>query len=170
MKNKLPYCNIRFAFQAKCKISNFFTIKDKFPSLLLSSIVYKFQCGGCNATYYGKTKCHFKVRMYEHLGISALTGKTVKGDDDSTIKEYLLFCNHAPDFEDFSILATSSNDFKVLSMKSLLINRDHSPSNKIKQSLPLALFDSLATKFHHMISREIDSFCCSSFILRVVLL
>ena len=46
----------------------------------------KFQCGGCNATYYGKTKRHFKVRISEHLRISAPSGKRVKGDDDSTIK------------------------------------------------------------------------------------
>ena len=76
MKNKLPYCNIRFVFQTKCKISNFFTFKDKIPSFLRSGIVYKFQCGSCNATYYGKTKRHLKVRMCEHLGISALTGKS----------------------------------------------------------------------------------------------
>ena len=75
MKNKLPYCNIQFVFQTKCNISNFFTFKDKIPSFLRSGIVYKFQCGSCNATYYGKTKRHFKVRMCEHLGISALTGK-----------------------------------------------------------------------------------------------
>ena len=91
---------------------------------------------------YGKIKRHFKVRMCEHLGISALTGKRVKGDDDSAIKEHLLFCNHKPDFEDFSILATNNNDFKVTLMGSLLINRDHPPLNKNKQSLPLELFDS----------------------------
>ena len=142
MKNKLPYCNIRFVFQTKCKISNFFTFKDKIPSFLRSGIVYKFQCGSCNATYYGKTKRHFKVRMCEHLGISALTGKRVKGDDDSAIKEHLLFCNHTPEFEDFSILASNNNDFKVTLMESLLINRDHPPLNKNKQSLPLELFDS----------------------------
>ena len=142
MKNKLPYCNVQFVFQTKCKISNFFTFKDKIPLVLRSGIVYKFQCGSCNATYYGKTKRHFKVRMCEHLGISALTGKRVKGDDDSAIKEHLLFCNHKPDFEDFSILATNNNDFKVTLMESLLINRDHPPLNKNKQSLPLELFDS----------------------------
>ena len=142
MKNKLPYCNIRFVFQTKCKISNFFTFEDKIPSFLRSGIVYKFQCGSCNATYYGKTKRHFKVRMCEHLGISALTGKRVKGDDDSAIKEHLLFCNHTPDFENFSILASNNNDFKVTLMESLLINRDHPPLNKNKQSLPLELFDS----------------------------
>ena len=142
MKNKLPYCNVQFVFQTKCKISNFFTFKDKIPSVLRSGIVYKFQCGSCNATYYGKTKRHFKVRICEHLGISALTGKRVKGDDDSAIKEQLLFCNHTPDFEDFSILATNNNDFKVTLMESFLINRDHPPLNKNKQSLPLELFDS----------------------------
>ena len=42
--------------------------------------------------------------MCEHLGISAPAGKIVKGDDDSTIKENPLFCNLAPDFEDFSVL------------------------------------------------------------------
>ena len=93
MKNKLQYCNIWFVFQTKCKMSNFFTFKDKILSFLRSGIVYKFHCGSCNAAYYGKTKRHFKVRMCKHLGISALTGKRVKGDDDSAIKEHLLFCN-----------------------------------------------------------------------------
>ena len=53
------------------------------------------------------------ARICEHLGISALTGKIVKGDDDSGIKEYLLFLNQAPYFKDFSILATINDDFKV---------------------------------------------------------
>ena len=105
--------------------------------MLRSGIVYKFQCGSCNATFYGKTKRHFKVRLCEHLGISALTGKRVKGEDDSAIKEHRLFCSHTPDFEDFSILVTSNNDFKVTLMESLPINRDHPSLNKNKQSSPL---------------------------------
>ena len=32
--------------------------------------------------------------MCEHFEILAVTGKMVKGDDDSAIKEYLLLCNH----------------------------------------------------------------------------
>ena len=134
MKNKLLYCSVPFVFQTTCKISNFFTFKDKIPSFLSSGIVYKFQCGSCNATYYGKTKCHFKVRMCEHLGISALAEKRIKGDDDSAITECLFFCNPKPDFEDFSILATNNNDFKVTLMESILIYRDHPPLNKNKQS------------------------------------
>ena len=70
--------------------------------------------------------------MGEHLETSALTGERVKGDDNFAIKEHLLFCSHTLDFEDFSILATSNNDFKVTLMESLLINRDHPPLNKNK--------------------------------------
>ena len=71
-----------------------------------------------------------------------LTWKKVEGDDDSVIKEHLLFYNDAPEFEDFLILSTNSNDFKVTLMKSVLINRDYPPLNKNKQSLLLELFDS----------------------------
>ena len=54
--------------------------------------------------------------MCQYLGISALIVERDKGDYDSAIKEHRLFCNHASDFEDFSGLATNSNDFKVALM------------------------------------------------------
>ena len=73
--------------------------------------------------------------MCERLRTSALSGKKVKGDDDS----HLLFYNYTPYFENFSILATNNNDFKVMLMEKLLINRDHPSLNKNKQSLPLEL-------------------------------
>ena len=63
--------------------------------------------------------------MCEHLGVLPLTRKRVKGDDDFAIKKHLLFCDHQPDFEDFSFLTNNNNNFKVTLMNSLLINRDH---------------------------------------------
>ena len=59
MKNKLPHCNFRIVFHTKCKLINFFTFKDKIPVFLHSGIVYKFKCGGCNVTYYGKIIIRF---------------------------------------------------------------------------------------------------------------
>ena len=99
------------------KLVTFLHLKTKFHRTYVLAFFYKFQCGSYNATYYDKTKHHFKVRMCEHLGISALIWKRVKGDDDSAIKEHLLFCNHTPDFENVSILATN-NDFKAMLMES----------------------------------------------------
>ena len=48
-------------------VKSVFTFKDKLPKMLLSGLVYKCKFGGCNATYYGKTKHHFKVWICEHF-------------------------------------------------------------------------------------------------------
>ena len=66
------------------RVKSFFTFKDKLPKMLPSGLVYQYKCGGCNATYYGKTKRHFKVRICEHLGISHLTGQQQTNSDPTT--------------------------------------------------------------------------------------
>ena len=110
--------------------------------MLLSGFVYKHKCGGCNATYYGNIKHNFNVRICEHLGISHLTGKKVKTDNNklTAIQEHILCCNYTPSFEDFSILTKESNGFKLKIMESLLIARDNPVLNKADSSLPLELF------------------------------
>ena len=79
--------------------------------------------------------------MCKDLRVSALTGKRAKGDNDSVIKEQRLFCNHSCSFDNFTILVSSKNDFKVTLMENLLINRDHPPVNKNSHSLPFEVFD-----------------------------
>ena len=58
--------------------------------------------------------------------------KVIMAEWRNAIKDHLLFCNHAPNFEDFSILPTSNNDFQVTLMESLQIKRDHPPLIKNK--------------------------------------
>ena len=64
------------------RVKSFFTFKDKLSKMLLSGLVCKYECGGCSATCYGKTKHQFKIRICEYLGISHLTGKKVKIDNN----------------------------------------------------------------------------------------
>ena len=60
--------------------------------------------------------------MCETFGISAFSRKTVKGDDDSPIKEHLLFCNRLPGLENlFSI----HSHYQEQQLRSYL-NRDSS--------------------------------------------
>ena len=122
IRSNTPYCRARVIFRSNCRLNMLFSFKDKISLFLRSNMVYKFKCGRCNTTYYGKTERHLKVRMGEHLGISALTGKKVKPDRESAIHEHLLFCNHLPDFEDFSILAQNYKHFKTTLMERLLIS------------------------------------------------
>ena len=109
--------------------------------MLLSGLAYNYKCDGWNATYYGKAKCHFKVRICEHLILTRLT-KKVKTDNNKLTapQEHLLCCNFSPSFEDFPILTRESNDFKLKIMESLLIARDKPFLNKADSSLPLELF------------------------------
>ena len=76
--DKLTSCNLKIVFTSTVRVKIFFTFKDKLPKMLLSGLVYQYMCGDCNATYYGKTKRHFKVRICEHLGILHLTEKKDK--------------------------------------------------------------------------------------------
>lgn len=62
----------------------------------VNSCYKQLKGNSCNATYCGKIKPHFKVRMSEHLGISALAGKRVKlGPQATAVREHLMFGNHS---------------------------------------------------------------------------
>ena len=140
--DKLTSCNLKVVFTSPVRVKSFFTFKDKLPKMLPSGLVYQYKCGGCNATYYGKTKHHFKVRICEHLSISHLTEKKVKIDNNklTAIQEHLLCCNCSPFFEDFSILIRESNGFKMKILENLLIARDKPILNNSDSSLHLELF------------------------------
>ena len=142
LSDKLTFCSLKIVFTSPVRVKSLFSFKDKLPKMLLSGLVYKYKCSGCNATYYGKTKHHLKVRICEHLGISHIAGKKVKIDNNKlmAIQEHLLCQNYSPSFEDFSILTWESTDLKLKIMESLLIARNKPILNKTDCSLPLELF------------------------------
>ena len=128
-------------FKNKINISNAFRFKDRLPYDLMSCVVYNFQCGRCNTSYYGKIDRHLKIRSGEHIGISPLTFKKVTSSAEISIREHLLFCNHDPSFDDFTILVQGTNKFLLEIKESLLIKRDKPILNKNISSAPLFLFD-----------------------------
>ena len=74
--------------------------------------------------------------------MSHLTGKKIKSNNiNSAIHDHQLFCNCLPTPENFTILCSEPNDFKLTLMESLLINRDKPLLNKTVKSLPLELFE-----------------------------
>ena len=68
-------------------------------------LCYKFQCSICNASFYGKTKRHQKVRVSGHMGVSTRTGKKIKSNKNAAVCDHILFCNNIVSYEDFSVLA-----------------------------------------------------------------
>ena len=67
--DKLTPCNLKIVFTSLVRVKSFFIFKYNLPKMLLSGLVYKYNCGDCNATSYVKIRHHFEVRICEHLGI-----------------------------------------------------------------------------------------------------
>ena len=140
IRDILPCVNLKVVLRTKNRLSSKFTFKDKISKELCSFFCYKFQCSSCNATYHGKTKRHFKVRVSEQMGVSARTDKNIKSTKYSAVRDHIVICNNIVSFEDFSILANGTNDFRIKLQESLLMNRDGPQLNKTSQSVPLMLF------------------------------
>ena len=65
-KGILNCYKLEIAFKCQTKLSNFFQFKDPIPKdHLISGVVYKFQCGLSNESYYGKSIRHLDIRSGE---------------------------------------------------------------------------------------------------------
>ena len=101
-------------FKNKTRLGNNFHFKDQIPKDLTSvGVVYKFQCGLCNESYYGECVRHFNVRIGEHISISTLTKKQVNPKNSSGAN-HLLFCYHPASYDNFSILTRKNKKFLEL--------------------------------------------------------
>ena len=144
LKGVLNCCKLEIAFKCQTKLSNSFRFKDPIPRDLISGVVYKFQCGPCNESYYGKSTRHLDIRSGKHIDVSPLTGKKVKPINNSAVRDHLLYCNYLPSFDNFSILSHENKKFLLEIKKSLLIMRDKPSLNRNISSAPLYLFDKVS--------------------------
>ena len=93
LKCVLNCCKLEIVFKCRARLSNSFRYKDPIPKNLISGVVYKFQRGIRNESYYGESIRHLDIRSGEHIGVSPLTGKKVKPSNNSAICDHLLHCN-----------------------------------------------------------------------------
>ena len=75
------------------------------------------------------------------MGISNLTEKRVKNVKQSAVSDHLLQCDCSINFDDFDILASETNNFRLLITQSLLIMRDKPVLNRTTTPFPLKLFE-----------------------------
>ena len=139
-KRYLPAGDIVLTFRSGSKLSSVFNFKDKLPHYLLSGVVYHYTCNRCKSTYIWKTKRHTLHRFSEHAGRSALTGKVVKGQCSTTVRDHMLNCDTVVVENDFKILGNDSNDYFLKVKESLFIMKDRPKLNIQGKYIPLALF------------------------------
>ena len=141
IQGNLQFCSLKVVFQSPCKLRSLFHFKDTLDKKIRSDLVYRYTCSNCNVTYYGTTYRHFFTRAAEHMGISNLTEKRVKNVKQSAVSDHLLQCDCSINFDYFDILASETNNFRLLIKERLLIMRGKPVLNRNTTSFPLKLFD-----------------------------
>ena len=131
-------CKLQIVLKNKTRLGNNFQFKDQIPKNLTFGVVYKFQRGLCNESYYDECVRQVNVRIGEHIGTSPLTRKQVK-PKNSSVAYHLLLCNHSASYNDFSILTRENRTFLLELKESLLIMRDKPSLNRNITSVPLYL-------------------------------
>ena len=110
----MKVCSLNVIFQSPCILHTLFKFKDSLDKKICSDLVYRYTCSNCNITYYGKTYQHFFTRAAEDMGISNLSEKRVKNMKESAVSEHRLQCDCIISFDDFDVLASDTNNFRLL--------------------------------------------------------
>ena len=84
--NNISFCKIKIIFKSSTQLANVFKFKDKIPLFLRSNIVYKYNFGRCNGTYYSEKCGRFKVRVDEHSAISTLRTNGPNQENEQPLK------------------------------------------------------------------------------------
>ena len=90
-------------------------LKDRFPVLMRSTVVYSYKRPGCHALHYGKTTRNLATRRREQLGINK-AGQKIKSNC-SAIGDHISRTGHYGLLEDFDILSKTENSLTYLFTK-----------------------------------------------------
>ena len=143
-KTYFPCCKIQVVFKSVYRLGSCFRFKDTIPLNARSFVLYKFTCSSCNSAYVGKTKRHFLVRMFEHLGTSLATGNKYtfnpKNSNNTAVLDHINCNNCDATSDNFRIIGSARNDYTLCLKESLVIQRYKFNLNKSVKSMPLYLF------------------------------
>lgn len=133
-----PHINFKFCLKNTFNIASLFRFKDKLPQSVLSSVIYKFQCRGCNASYVGSTRQKFKSRIDQHLGISSRTGRHLGSAMNSAPRSHAEDHNHPFNRSDFTVIDSTSN-IDLLTLETLHIYKTKPSLNTMQAAIPIRI-------------------------------
>ena len=123
----MPFANLRLIFKTSKRLSSCFTFKDRLPKSLMSGVIYKFTCSGCNLRYIGSTKRFWETRLEEHTHLSARTGKPLNGCQIfAPLQHVKSKCCSAKSVtrEDFTIIGRDSDPYVLQVKESIFVGKE----------------------------------------------
>ena len=135
-----PQLTIRVIFKPGLTMQRLFKFKDRIPIELQSSVIYKYECRCCSATYFGKTKRQIRVRQFEHLGRSIRTNRPLGKPPFSAIRQHSENTDHPILTDNFSVVSTRPNDTELNIVESLYILKEKPSLCSHERSVELLCF------------------------------
>ena len=140
-----PQCKLQVIFNSNNRLRNFCSFKDKIPISVRSHILYRYTCDVCNAIYIGKTRRHYLVRIFEHLGVSLATHKKYtynpQNSNNTAILNHINCKKCLGNQENFKIIGSAKNDYLLCIKETLLIHKDKPSINTNDGSARIYLFE-----------------------------
>ena len=109
----------------------------------------------------GQTTRHLHTRILEHLGISPIAGKHTSNPAKSSVLSHSCASGRKVDFENFKILFSCSDSYKLMIHESLLINK-YKPALKVHMTPKFLLHDACERVFKAVI-QVLLYFCAAKF-------
>ena len=113
--------DIRIVYKS-FKVHNYFSLKDKTPHLMQSSVVYNYECQvDPESRYVGKTTRRLHQRVEEHV------------KNNSAISVHLKDCRHCSNhvYNNFSIIYKGQSDIDISIAEALIITEENPKLNKM---------------------------------------
>ena len=142
-----PQCKLQVIFNSNNRLRNLFNFKDKIPLNVRSHLIYRYTCDSCNTIYIGKTRRHYAVRVFEHLGLSLRTHKRYtfnpKNSNNTAVLSHINTgpCINTGNKENFRIIGSAKNDHLLCIKETLLIHKLKPKINTSDGSTPIYLFE-----------------------------
>ena len=146
MSKNFPQCQLEVIFNSGNRLRNSFSFKDKIPLNVRSHILYRYTCDGCNSIYLGKTRRHYMVRIFEHLGISLATGKKftfnpLNKNNSAILSHINCKTKCIGKEENFKIIGSARTDPLLCIKETLIIHKNKPKINTSYGSVPIYLFE-----------------------------
>ena len=142
-KKLAPSCSLKIVFKATNRLSTCFSFKDKFPKSLSFGVIYQYTCATCNRSYIGSSKRYWEKRLEEHIHVSSLTGKPLRGlQTYAPLNHVQKNCQHENPVmgrNDFRIIGRESNPWLLQVKESILIYKLKPELNDNNACVPLNL-------------------------------
>ena len=121
-------------------MSSCFRFKDSIARSFFSGVIYEYKCPSCNSRYIGSTYKYWEKRLEEHVHMSALTGKQIKGLESFAPMLHGKGKCCINNSDDFRIIGKEKDRHLTRLNKSIFINHFAFSLNPKEDNVELVLF------------------------------